>query len=501
MLLALRSAAFVVLCALGPAASRPVDAPDSARFRAIDDYLQQELHRLRVPGAALAVVRGDRIVHVVTFGVADETGRAVTPATPFLIGSTSKSITALAILQLVEAGRVNLDAPVSRYLAWFHADGPEPTSQVTVRQLLNQTSGIPASAGRRGLTDGDTSSDALARHAYALRDVSLAHRPGWTFEYSNANYVLLGAIIQAVTGRSYEAYVQEHIFDPLGMDQTFSSQQRAENHGMALGYRLWFGHPVAAPHMPFVRGMISAGYLISSVEDMARLLSVHLENGRSGRVALLSGAGIAELHRPAARVNWRWGYGMGWVVGELARHPVLWHNGGVPSFYAFMALLPDQEEGLVLLLNAYGLSAVPKFDAVGFGAAVRLLGERAQAQARPPVGRMFPLLPLVALAVLFQVGWIAWSILSRRWRDQPNRPRAIGVRTVASIALAVGWAAFALVIFPKAARTSVSLIRHFMPDVASLVALSIAMALGWAALRTGLTIRSWHVMNAAGAHR
>src|SRR5512147_865422 len=116
-------------------------------YEAIDHYIEQQMQHLHIPGAALAIVEGDQIVHLRGFGLACPNGAAPTPQTPFFIGSLTKSFTALAVMQLVEAGKVELDAPVQRYLPWFRVADLQASSQMTVRHLLNQTSGLPMSAG------------------------------------------------------------------------------------------------------------------------------------------------------------------------------------------------------------------------------------------------------------------------------------------------------------------------------------------------------------------
>ena len=113
----------------------------------------------RIPGLALGIVQGDEIVHLRGFGEADSSGRAVTPQTPFIIGSLSKSVTALAVMQLVEAGKVELDAPVQRYLPWFRVADEEASAEITVRHLLNHTSGLSTKTGRSFQGNGDTSDD------------------------------------------------------------------------------------------------------------------------------------------------------------------------------------------------------------------------------------------------------------------------------------------------------------------------------------------------------
>src|SRR5215208_8208563 len=122
-------------------------------FDAVDTYVSRKMKELGIPGAALVIVQGDQIVHLKAFGVADADGRPVTPQTPFFTGSTGKSFTALAIMQLVEAGKIKLDAPVQTYLPWFRVADADASERITVRQLLNQDSGLPQSIGQTQLAN------------------------------------------------------------------------------------------------------------------------------------------------------------------------------------------------------------------------------------------------------------------------------------------------------------------------------------------------------------
>src|SRR5690349_10012695 len=132
-----------------------------AKFDEIDSYISTRMKELGIPGAALVVVQGDQIVHLQAFGVADASRRLVTPQTPFFTGSTGKSFTALAIMQLVEADKINLDEPVQTYLPWFHVADAHASALITVRQLLNQTSGLPHSIGQTQLANTDLSDSAI----------------------------------------------------------------------------------------------------------------------------------------------------------------------------------------------------------------------------------------------------------------------------------------------------------------------------------------------------
>ncbi len=196
------------------ASSKPHPHPSS--HSAIDAYVEEQRRRLHIPGISLAIIEGDRIAHYRSFGLARQGGEAPSPQTPFFIGSLTKSFTALAVMQLVEAGKVELDAPVQRYLPWFRVADPQASAQMTVRHLLNQTSGLPALPGEIALADFDDRPDATERQVRALASLKITRPVGSKCEYSNLNYNILGLIVEAASGESYADYVQTHIFNPAG---------------------------------------------------------------------------------------------------------------------------------------------------------------------------------------------------------------------------------------------------------------------------------------------
>ena len=154
---AIALACLVLALGLSTAPAVGAPRPDAPDFAAIDAYVQAEMQAARVPGLALGIVHGDQIVHLQGFGIADPSGRPVTPQTPFIIGSTTKSMTAVAMMQLVEAGKVELDAPVQRYLPWFRVADAEASARITIRHLLNHTSGLPTTPNGEFVTSADTS--------------------------------------------------------------------------------------------------------------------------------------------------------------------------------------------------------------------------------------------------------------------------------------------------------------------------------------------------------
>ena len=170
--------------------------------------------------------------------------------------------------------------------------------------------------------------------------------------------ITLGMIIQAVSGMSYEAYVQEHIFKPLEMNNSFTSQLEAQQHGMSAGYRQWFGFPILASDLPYPRGSMPAGYLISSSEDLAHYMIAQMNAGQYKDVSIVSPQAIETLHAPAVPAAPQGYhrqptgyYGMGWYVMEMNNIPVLVHDGDTPNFHADMIFIPSREWGIVLLVN------------------------------------------------------------------------------------------------------------------------------------------------------
>ena len=323
-------------------------------FEEVDAYISTRMKELGIPGAALVIIQGDQIVHLKAFGVADASGRPVTPQTPFFTGSTGKSFTALAIMQLAEADKIKLDASVQTSLPWFRVADVDASTLITVRHLLNQVSGLPQAIGQEQLTVTDNSASAIEKNVRALSKIELSAPPGQRYEYSNANYITLGMLIQAVSGQSYESYIAEHIFKPLNMQNSFASKTEAQQDGLAVGYQKWFGIPMASPNLPFSRGSLPAGDLNMSAEDFGHYLIAQLNDGNYQGVSVLSPAGIAELHHPDIQVPGTTDfYAMGWEVQQYQNVQVISHNGAVPGYTTGMFLVPEKNLAVALVMNIF----------------------------------------------------------------------------------------------------------------------------------------------------
>ncbi len=473
-------------------ASRPgSDAPatngqgSAAKFAAIERFVRGEMAAQRIPGLALGISENDRITYLRGFGKADDSGRPVTPQTPFIIGSLSKSFTALAIMQLVEAGKIELDAPVQRYLPWFRVGDEAASTRITVRHLLNHTSGLSTKTGRTFQGNGDISDAALEKTVRRLSSVELTAPVGKTHQYSTVNYAVLGLIVQTVAGRSYEDYVQTEIFDPLQMRGSFTSAAAAEQRGLATGYHYWFGRPRAAD-LPYNRGLVPAGYLISNAEDMTHYLIAQLNNGRYRSASVLSPDGVAELHRPAVPTpKAGTSYGMGWFVGPINGIPAIHHQGETFNFHANAVLVPGTGTGVVVLMNAENsidLFLNGRMGTISEG--VTSLLEGRDPAPPPSISATFVLWALLFGVVTLQLrGIVRWIAALRRGHLPAGRVRP-RLRIWLWLAGSLGWAALVLVLVPKQLGLSLFVAAQGLPDLMYVLLLSGLIALCWGIIRT-----------------
>lgn len=347
---------FALLLCLSLVTTLSVQAVASADLEPrLDAYLRAEMRANRLPGLAVGIVQGERILFLRGYGQAS-LSRPMTPQTQLYVASVSKSFTALAVMQLVEEGAISLDAPVQTYLPWFTLADPDIAAQITIRQLLHQTSGL----GEEGHPLLDPGSEAsLEQGIRNLREAHPIAPPGQRFQYFNDNYNILGMVVQAVAGMPFETYLDERVFAPLEMTRTVANPATAPD--LAQGYGCVLGWPVPRQER-FIPAHVPSGYIISTAEDMTHYLIAQLNGGRYGGRHVLSAEGTITMHTPPtaevsdrAASDLRGSYAMGWFVTEVAGVPAISHGGDLSNFHADVALLPEQEMGIVLLINENGL--------------------------------------------------------------------------------------------------------------------------------------------------
>jgi CubicO group peptidase (beta-lactamase class C family) len=410
------------LCALaGPALSQ-APAMEAALLERIDAFVEAERQASGIPGIALAIVEADGAKHVRGFGH-DGRGHVIGADTPFPIGSLTKSFTALLVRQALDAGQLEADAPVQRYLPWFQVSDAIASARITPRHLLNQTSGLSRADGIAPLLQGSTASiDELAR---GLGTVALNRPVGERFEYSNLNYVLLGAVLQAVTGLTWQDLVHVQVLQPLGMTHSHTDHDAARQAGMTALHRMWFGLPVSQQAV-LLPGFAPTGSLVVSAADMAAYAQMLLTGGMGPGGRMLSSSGLAHMLAPASppsrstllSADFQFRYGEGWFVGPFGTATnARWHLGSLASFAAWMVLLPDTKQAVVVLINAN--TELP-FNAVNavmsrlpIGVVNLLLGQAApQGPSLRQAYRLFNALAAGAIAGMAALAW--WAAHTRR---------------------------------------------------------------------------------------
>jgi CubicO group peptidase (beta-lactamase class C family) len=385
------------------AAAHPL--PQQPDLAGIDTFVETQMDRHHIQGLALAITHGDEVVHVQGYGTAGE-GRPVAADTPFYLGSVTKSFTALAVMQLVEGGQIDLDRPVQDYLPWFETKDPEASSQITVRHLLNQTSGLSRASYANPPRDPQTSMEKAVRALERARPVA---PPGTEFHYFNQNYTTLGLLIEAVSGQTYGEYMAANVFGPLQMDRSFTSQAAADEAGLAQGYNVLFGFPVprAQPHLTYD---LPSGFIISTAEGMAHYLIAQMNGAYAGH-RVISPAGLATLHQPAMEAGST--YAMGWEVQTQAGERRIRHDGTIDTFYASALLLPDEGYGLAVLANQVSYPHMTfAYEHIVQGIEDRLAGRKPQ----PGLSTTTVYLVLSAIAIVSLAFQIRSLLRLGRWR-------------------------------------------------------------------------------------
>jgi len=360
-------------------------------LQAIDSFLQTQVKANRIPGLAVAIVQGDQVIFARGYGEAAP-GEPVMPQTQFYIGSVTKSFTALAVMQLIEQGKLELDAPVQKYLSWFRVSDPEASSKITVRHLLNHTSGL----SEIGDPNASAYTSSLEEQARLLAEVHLTAPVGSRYQYYNQNYRLLGLLIERVTGQSYGDYLYSNVLESLGMTNTTADPEEASS--LAQGYSRAFGLPLPQSQR-YIPGALPSGYMITTAEDMARYMLAQLNNRQANGDQLLDPESLAAMRTPPAGIDSK--YGMGWMVMENGN--TLVHGGALEYFQSFMALGLKEETGLVILYNQNSMeNMLFENNAIRDGLLDLLNGETPQRKS---------------------YGWIGWLLLALAMIDLGNHLR------------------------------------------------------------------------------
>jgi CubicO group peptidase (beta-lactamase class C family) len=297
------------------------------------------------PGAAVAVARDGEIIYADGFGMANlEFAVPITPDTVFHAGSIAKQFTATAVLMLEAAGELSLDDKIRRYVPQL-ADVAEP---ITLRQLLNHTSGLRdiwALTDLAGWMPGDVRTQDQALRLLS-RQKSLNFEPGNGFRYSNSGYLLLAEVVARITGQRFETWVDEHLFAPFGMTETYFYQDpHRVLPNSASSYRS-LGRDQGFARDPLNSGLVGGGNLVTTLADLTRWAD-HLLDAELGGAPLL--ARLTEQATLAGGLDT--GYGMGLFIGTYRGLPVVHHGGASAGYRSHLLIFVDERLSIIVLGN------------------------------------------------------------------------------------------------------------------------------------------------------
>jgi CubicO group peptidase (beta-lactamase class C family) len=379
----------------------------------IDAYVKSQLAQMPNTALAYGIVHEGQIVHLKAFDPVHSSGQEITPQTPFVVASVGKTFTGLAIRQLVNSGQVNLDTPVQQYIPWFTLADPESSARITVRHLLEHTSGIPNAAGNQASQlDPKYSTEQLVRMASHVR---LDRPVGESYEYSNLNYLILGVLIETVSGESYPDYVREHILLPLKMDHSYLSEAEALQGNVATGHQSWFGFMVPT-HYPFPRGILPAGDSISTAEDLSHLLVALLNDGVFEGISVTDPNGTAGPEMHAGKDSY---FDIHWVLKPCpCMNLNLGQSGGAADYNADLEILPGKKWGVVVLMNSRFMldSVVPSVTAasIAFNVSYLLQGFAPLPDPRVSYTQVYLIVDLILAALfafsVYQIVRLVWAV-------------------------------------------------------------------------------------------
>src|SRR5579875_1982653 len=325
----------------------------TVRAADLGQRLQALIQRHHVPGASVAVLAGGEVVTAAAGVVNRRSGVATTPDALFQIGSISKVYTTTLAMQLVDEGRVELDAPLVEVLPELELADAEVTKSVTLRHLLTHTSGIQGDH----FPDLGRGDDVVARFVAGCRELGQSHPLGATMSYCNAGFVITGRLIEVLTGRTWDQALAERLVRPLGLEHTVTLAEEVLRFNGAIGHVGTPGEPPEpAPAWGLPRSVGPAGLICATAADVVAFARMHLDGGRApDGTQVLSEASVAAMQVPQVDVpdpytlGSQWG--IGWILFDWGGRKLYGHDGNTRGQSAFLRIVPDRDVAIALLTN------------------------------------------------------------------------------------------------------------------------------------------------------
>ena len=327
-----------------------------AQIHLLEIWIGETMDYYHIPGLAIGIVYDQDLVWSKGFGYADlESQQEVTTQTLFRIASISKLFTSMAIMQLRDAGKLNLDDPLKKHLKWFtlkndFADGPE----VTIGQVLTHSAGLPREAAFPYWTDHVFPS--REEMIKALPDQEMIFEPETRWKYSNLGMALLGEVISRVSGMPYEDYIQKKILQPLNMNDTRVQLKDSDMANLATGYLRYFPEcPREVAPFTDSKGITAAANLSSNVQDLAWFIAFQLSEDRTASV--LKHSTRREMQRVHwLQPHWKSGWGLGFSISRDGERTLVGHGGWVAGYRSQIVFSPAEKVGVIVLMNTEDFS-------------------------------------------------------------------------------------------------------------------------------------------------
>ncbi|RUL49425.1 serine hydrolase domain-containing protein [Lysinibacillus antri] len=411
------------------------------KYQHIDSYLQNQMEVQAISGLAYAILQEDKIVHIKAFGKAD-TDISLTVQTPMKLASVSKSFTSLAIMQLVDQGKIDLDASIKQYIPWYRLENEEAATSITIRHLLNQTSGLPSEV----VIGKDLMKRSLEETVRLMKKVDLIHPTGTKFEYSNLNYVSLGLVVEYVTGMQLADYIETQILTPLNMNTSYTSIEEAKKNGLSKDFTSWFGKLLPTKTiMSDMPNFLASGYMVSSVEDMGKYLLMYMNKGTLAGQKLVSEKGIQTLHTPSETAKmylddeFFGNYAMGWWQRKVQGTTVIGHSGDLFSAARTdMYIIPEKKIGVVILTNTNTGTFAPGDSHISTdGVISMLLGKEPQVDKTLSFKSYYMIFDMIVVTIFAGLLWYSFRLKRKLVRLNTITKRSM-VKTALQIILSIG---------------------------------------------------------------
>ncbi|HQR08868.1 MAG TPA: serine hydrolase domain-containing protein [Gemmatales bacterium] len=327
--------------------------PPDRYAKQLDPILERTMQETKVPGLAVGVVENGKLVFSRGLGLMKlgDVASPITPKTLFHMASVTKTFVAASVMQLVEQKKIDLDAPVKKYLPYFSIND-QRLEKVTVRQMLSHTSGMP-DTDYYGWDKPQYDEQALERYVRSLSNLKLLADPGTKFAYSNIAYEVLGDLVAKVSQQSFEAYVEEHLLTPVGMKTSTLLVKNADAALLASGHtKTGQGPWQMVQHYPYNRAHTPSSNLHSNIEDMARWIMFNLNRGELDGKRLLADTSFEVMWKPVIDIKPPEKMGLCWFLNESKGERMIKHFGSDDGFLTAVLMFPDKRLGIIILINS-----------------------------------------------------------------------------------------------------------------------------------------------------